>query len=145
MACLDAAARFRPALTSVTTAASRERRTTAGATTYVGFSVIDREAAAVSTRNEFSMVLSKLSHSLMSIDGTSHTKATENVNFLTNPLKDSSGRPRWKGPLQTRRFAETLTLMGNLWFTDSAEFQTADCFKLPARKQAIMHGFWGMG
>lgn len=86
MACLDAAARFRPGLTSVTTAANRERTTTAATTRDVESSVRDREAAIVSSRNEFSMVLNKLSHFLMSIDGASHTKATADVICLTSPF-----------------------------------------------------------
>jgi len=68
MACLDAAARFTPALTSATTAAHRKPRTAAVTTTHVVSSVIDREAAAVSTRNEFGMVFSKPVQSFFDVD-----------------------------------------------------------------------------
>jgi hypothetical protein len=68
MACLDAAARFTPALTSATTAANRERRTTSATTTLVVSSVMNREAAAVSTRSEFGMVFSKPVQSFFDVD-----------------------------------------------------------------------------
>jgi len=54
MARLDAAARFTPTLTVVTSAAIREHAT--AASTHEVSTVIDREAAEEKARSEFSMV-----------------------------------------------------------------------------------------
>lgn len=71
MARLDAAARFAPTFTIVTTAANREHAT--AATTHAVLSVKDREALVLSARSEFSMVpRSPVQSIVVFFDGDSH-------------------------------------------------------------------------
>lgn len=60
MACLDAAARFTPALTILTTGVNREHANAAGPTTQVVATVKDR-IAADKARSEFSMISAQIS------------------------------------------------------------------------------------
>ena len=142
MARLDAAARFTPALTKLATDAACEPATTSDEQ-IVQPAVRDRENTADEARSRFSMISDKSVFSHRKCRSMAlHTKRS--VQCLTP--KSMSGTAFWQETsvekrLPDQKLYKCRNLTASVRFTKSALFWPPNCFKLPARKQAIGHCF----
>lgn len=142
MARLDAAARFTPALTKLATDAACEPATTMDAE-IVRSAVKDRENAADVARSRFSMISNKsISVTEKCRSMALHTKPTVHFRHQQRCQEPHTGRKlRWKSAFPDQKSRIHWNLLVGVRFAEFASFWPSNCFKLPARKQAIGHCF----
>ena len=122
---LDAAARFKFAMelahTTDKQVANREQATTAFTTEIVVSTVMNRDAAVVRARSEFSIVAAK---------------PVVSVSCFVSMDRFPAASFRWVNWLLSRNFCRNRTFCCSN-DTDSARFWPANCLRLLPRKQAI--------
>ena len=140
MARLDAAARFTPALTKLATDAACEPATTSDEQ-IVQPAVRDRENTADEARSRFSMISDKPVFSHRKCRSMAlHTKPSVHDTEIDVRNRILAGNFGGKAPSRPEvvQMPEPDSVCR---FTESALFWPPNCFKLPARKQAIGHCF----